>query len=136
MFKILVLFKQRAASVASFLEMGMSGLVEILENRTSRNIVTNEKGYYEMDPAVARKVLQLAKSLESQLQAYKEMCEVLEGACVQYANKDHFHGEDWDTVSGEPANILFWHEEPLYIEDGSTAKQALQKVAEIKRGLE
>lgn len=46
-----------------------------------------------------------------------------------YADKDHFSEDmcgDFDTVSGEPANIL-WHEsECWFVEDGSIARHALE----------
>ncbi|MFZ4823665.1 hypothetical protein CQW32_17400 [Pseudomonas putida] len=46
-----------------------------------------------------------------------------------YADRDHFSTDDglnWDSCSGEPANIL-WHEsEPWFIEDGAIARAALE----------
>lgn len=44
-----------------------------------------------------------------------------------YAEREHYHFEsaNWDTVSGEPANILWNGDEPDFIEDGSVARAAL-----------
>ncbi|WP_339533886.1 DUF3850 domain-containing protein [Pseudomonas hunanensis] len=52
-----------------------------------------------------------------------------------YADRDHFAediGSDWDSVSGEPANVL-WHEnEAWFVEDGSIARATLQRRPETK----
>ena len=54
--------------------------------------------------------------------------ERLRAALKFYADRDHFAediGSDWDSVSGEPANVL-WHEsEAWFVEDGSIARTAL-----------
>ncbi|MFJ4349592.1 hypothetical protein ACIPZ5_01685 [Pseudomonas sp. NPDC089428] len=54
--------------------------------------------------------------------------ERLREALKFYADRDHFAediGSDWDTVSGEPANVL-WHDcEAWFVEDGSIARAAL-----------
>ena len=45
-----------------------------------------------------------------------------------YADRDHFAediGSDWDTVSGEPANVLWHDSEAWFVEDGSIARAAL-----------
>lgn len=56
----------------------------------------------------------------------------LRAALKFYADRDHYSTEDgsnWDSCSGEPANIL-WHEsEPWFIEDGSIARAALERKA-------
>lgn len=47
-----------------------------------------------------------------------------------YADREHFAdniSSDWDTVSGEPHNILWHEDEPWFVEDGSIAKAALEK---------
>lgn len=53
----------------------------------------------------------------------------LRAALKFYADRDHYSTDDglnWDSCSGEPANIL-WHEsEPWFIEDGSIARAALE----------
>lgn len=60
----------------------------------------------------------------------------LRAALKFYADRDHYSTDDglnWDSCSGEPANIL-WHEsEPWFIEDGSIARAALAISAQ--RGL-
>lgn len=59
--------------------------------------------------------------------------ERLRAALKFYADRDHFAediGTDWDSVSGEPANIL-WHEhEAWFVEDGSIARAALSGQSE------
>lgn len=53
---------------------------------------------------------------------------LLRAALKFYADSDHYSTDDglnWDSCSGEPANIL-WHEsEPWFVEDGSIARAAL-----------
>ncbi|MFG0849649.1 hypothetical protein ACF8R4_08005 [Pseudomonas sp. FYR_2] len=61
--------------------------------------------------------------------------ERLREALKFYADRDHFSediGSDWDSVSGEPANVL-WHEsEAWFVEDGSIARAALERRPETK----
>ncbi len=50
-----------------------------------------------------------------------------------YADRDHFAediGSDWDTVSGEPANVLWHDSEAWFVEDGSIARAALTERSE------
>lgn len=50
-----------------------------------------------------------------------------------YADRDHYSTDDglnWDSVSGEPMNILWHEEQPWFIEDGSVARAALSANAE------
>ncbi|MFG0356577.1 hypothetical protein [Pseudomonas sp. zbq_11] len=62
--------------------------------------------------------------------------ERLREALKFYADRDHFAediGSDWDSVSGEPANVL-WHEsEAWFVEDGSIARDALERRPEKSR---
>ncbi|WP_342649142.1 hypothetical protein [Pseudomonas sp. REB1044] len=53
--------------------------------------------------------------------------ERLRAALRFYADREHFHFEsgNWDTVSGEPLNILWCGNEPDFIEDGTVARNAL-----------
>ena len=54
--------------------------------------------------------------------------ERLREALKFYADRDHFAediGSDWDSVSGEPANVLWHDSEPWFVEDGSIARAAL-----------
>jgi|GEM_PF-1634094 len=55
--------------------------------------------------------------------------ERLRAALKFYADREHYHFEsgDWDTVSGEPLNILWRGEEPDFIEDGTVARGALER---------
>lgn len=58
--------------------------------------------------------------------------ERLRAALRFYADREHYHFEsgNWDTVSGEPLNILWCGEEPDFIEDGTVARKALSASAE------
>ncbi|GFM49017.1 hypothetical protein PSCICE_02840 [Pseudomonas cichorii] len=53
--------------------------------------------------------------------------ERLRKALKFYADREHYHFEsgNWDTVSGEPLNILWNGDEPDFVEDGSVARSAL-----------
>lgn len=55
--------------------------------------------------------------------------ERLRTALKFYADREHYHFEsgNWDTVSGEPLNILWCGDEPDFIEDGSVARAALEQ---------
>lgn len=58
--------------------------------------------------------------------------ERLRAALKFYADREHYHFEsgNWDTVSGEPLNILWCGDEPDFIEDGSVARAAISASAE------
>ncbi|WP_024717817.1 hypothetical protein [Pseudomonas putida] len=66
---------------------------------------------------------------------WKKICnlraevERLRAALKFYADREHYHFEsgNWDTVSGEPLNILWRGEEPDFIEDGTVARAALER---------
>ncbi|WP_330508219.1 hypothetical protein V1687_17150 [Pseudomonas putida] len=66
---------------------------------------------------------------------WKKICnlraevERLRAALKFYADREHYHFEsgNWDTVSGEPLNILWCGEEPDFIEDGTVARAALER---------
>ena len=56
--------------------------------------------------------------------------ERLRAALKFYADRDHFAediGSDWDSVSGEPANVLWHEQEAWFVEDGSIARAALER---------
>jgi len=59
--------------------------------------------------------------------AYSAEVEQLRAALKFYADREHYHFEsgNWDTVSGEPLNILWCGDEPDFIEDGTVARNAL-----------
>ena len=67
-------------------------------------------------------------ALQQLLNARDEEVDRLRAALKFYADKEHFYlGDDnWDTVSGEPANILWHAEEPYSVEDGWFARKALE----------
>ena len=68
------------------------------------------------------------KELQQRLAAADERVDVLEQALKFYAEREHYHFEsgNWDTVSGEPLNILWNGDEPDFIEDGAVARAALK----------
>lgn len=64
--------------------------------------------------------------------------EQLRAALKFYADRDHFAediGTDWDSVSGEPANILWHGHEAWFVEDGSIARAALSGQSEQDKRL-
>ena len=63
---------------------------------------------------------------------YSAEVERLRAALKFYADREHYHFEsgNWDTVSGEPLNILWCGDEPDFIEDGTVARNALSASAE------
>lgn len=65
----------------------------------------------------------------------RERLESLTVALKFYADREHYHFEsgNWDTVSGEPLNILWCGEEPDFIEDGTVARNCLDKVKELNQ---
>lgn len=67
-------------------------------------------------------------ALQQRLTAADERVDVLEQALKFYAEREHYHFEsgNWDTVSGEPLNILWNGDEPDFIEDGAVARAALK----------
>ena len=61
--------------------------------------------------------------------------ELLREALKFYADRDHFAediGSEWDSVSGEPANVLWHEDEAWFVEDGSIARAALERRPEKK----
>lgn len=68
-----------------------------------------------------------AKRLEKEVEALRK-------ALKFYADREHYHFEsgNWDTVSGEPLNILWCGDEPDFIEDGTVARTALSASADTK----
>ena len=67
-------------------------------------------------------------ALQQRLNAVEEENDRLRSALKFYADGEHYHLESdrWDTVSGEPLNILWHDEEPDFIEDGTVAINALE----------
>ncbi|WP_229589107.1 hypothetical protein [Pseudomonas sp. S12(2018)] len=63
--------------------------------------------------------------------------ERLRAALKFYADREHYHFEsgNWDTVSGEPLNILWCGDDPDFIEDGSVARAALSTSADPSNDL-
>lgn len=70
-------------------------------------------------------------ALQQLLNARDEKIDRMTSALKFYADKEHFyHGDDnWDSVSGEPSNILWHAEEPYSVEDGWFARKALENQA-------
>jgi hypothetical protein len=65
----------------------------------------------------------------------RQRLESLTAALTFYADREHYHFEsgNWDTVSGEPLNILWCGDEPDFIEDGTVARTCLDKVKELNQ---
>lgn len=78
----------------------------------------------EVDRLVAANTEYARRHLENQVEV-----ERLRAALKFYADREHYHFEsdDWDSVSGEPLNILWRGEEPDFIEDGTVARGALER---------
>lgn len=87
---------------------------------------THNGGTHWKPPVGQKPDFDLIDSLRAQLEKQR-------AALKFYADRDHYSTDDgfnWDSCSGEPANIL-WHEsEPWFIEDGSIAREALSDSAE------
>lgn len=64
---------------------------------------------------------------DERIARFQAEIEGLRSALKFYAYREHYHFEsgNWDTVSGEPLNILWNGEEPDFIEDGTIAREAL-----------
>ncbi|WP_346399961.1 hypothetical protein [Pseudomonas syringae] len=71
------------------------------------------------------------KKLSQQLADVSNERDLLRAALTFYAGREHYHFEsgNWDTVSGEPLNILWCGDEPDFVEDGAVARNALSKPA-------
>lgn len=78
----------------------------------------------ELEQLVAANTEYARRHLENQVEV-----ERLRAALKFYADREHYHFEsdDWDSVSGEPLNILWRGEEPDFIEDGTVARGALER---------
>lgn len=73
-------------------------------------------------------------ALRQQLADVSNERDGLRAALTFYAEREHYHFEsgNWDTVSGEPLNILWCGDEPDFVEDGTVARNALCKSTEQK----
>lgn len=73
-------------------------------------------------------------ALQQRLTVQDQRVDELQSALKFYAEREHYHFEsgNWDTVSGEPLNILWCGDEPDLIEDGSVARAALKPTAEAE----
>jgi len=78
----------------------------------------------EVERLVAANIEYARRHLENQVEVAR-----LRAALKFYADREHYHFEsdDWDSVSGEPLNILWRGEEPDFIEDGTVARGALER---------
>ncbi|WP_240478618.1 DUF4406 domain-containing protein [Pseudomonas cremoricolorata] len=74
----------------------------------------------------------LASQYDDHINRLQALLTRLSAALQFYADREHFHFEssNWDTVSGEPLNILWCGDEPDFIEDGTVARNALSASAE------
>lgn len=85
-------------------------------------------GREQKNDAIAYKAaIERQDELRADRDTLKARCEALEAALKFYADREHYHFEsgNWDTVSGEPLNILWCGDEPDFVEDGSVARAVL-----------
>lgn len=68
-------------------------------------------------------------ALQQRLNEADQRIDELKSALKFYADREHYHFEsdNWDTVSGEPFNILWHGKDPDFIEDGEVARSALSQ---------
>jgi FtsZ-binding cell division protein ZapB len=82
----------------------------------------------QSDKVAMETLRQQAEDFKARAWHLKQERDALRAALTFYAGHNHYSTDDglnWDSVSGEPMNIL-WHEsEPWFIEDGSIARAAL-----------
>ena len=73
----------------------------------------------------------LRDGAQSDINELRGEVERLRAGLKFYADREHYYFEsgNWDTVSGEPLNILWCGEEPDFIEDGTVARAALAEGA-------
>ncbi len=104
-----------------------------LQGEPVGEVVAFGKGLHEIAWAAGRMPRLGAKLYTHPAPADPGEVERLRAALKFYADRDHFAediGSEWDSVSGEPANIL-WHEhEAWFVEDGSIASAALSENSE------
>lgn len=107
-----------------------SSMVDLSGN--SASFASIEQAYTRAHPGEVESIKADRDAFAQNAIDLKAEVDRLRAALKFYADKEHFyHGDDnWDTVSGEPANILWHAEEPYSVEDGWFARQALSASAE------
>lgn len=98
--------------------------------KIERHVFYGAEGRYVAEADFDR-ILAERDALQQLLNARDEKIDRMTAALKFYADKEHFyHGDDnWDSVSGEPSNILWHAEEPYSVEDGWFARKALENQA-------
>lgn len=85
----------------------------------------------QLDPKVCERLAEKYPGQSLPLYTHPDAGELerLRAALKFYADREHYHFEsgNWDTVSGEPLNILWCGDDPDFIEDGSVARAALER---------
>ncbi|MCE0464851.1 hypothetical protein [Pseudomonas uvaldensis] len=96
------------------------------------NIGLTEKEHIEGLANLLERTATENQALQARLTVQDQRVDELEAALKFYADGEHYHFEsgNWDTVSGEPTNILWCWDEPDFIEDGTVARAALNPTAE------
>ncbi|WP_410480728.1 hypothetical protein ACJ70E_16080 [Pseudomonas plecoglossicida] len=121
---------ERDAAATGLPIVGLGQMTASIPAEQSQGIPVGEvvafgKGLHEIAWAAGRMPKLGAKLYTS---ADPGEVERLRAALKFYADREHYHFEsgNWDTVSGEPLNILWCGDEPDFIEDGSVARAALE----------
>lgn len=95
--------------------------------KIEKHVFYGAEGRYVAEAEFDR-VLAERDALQQRLNAVEEENDRLRSALKFYADGEHYHVESdrWDTVSGEPLNMLWHDEDPEFIEDGTVARTALE----------
>ncbi|MBF8802259.1 hypothetical protein [Pseudomonas asiatica] len=114
------------------LQEAMNAQAEQHQETPVGEVVAFGKGLHEIAWAAGRMPKLGAKLYTHPAPADPGEVERLRAALKFYADREHYHFEsgNWDTVSGEPLNILWCGDEPDFIEDGTVARNALSASAE------
>jgi hypothetical protein len=104
-------------------------MFSLLSHLPRRECLVIEGDWPEFEPTWAAIEARVNGKPTEQHQVDTGEVERLRAALKFYADREHYQFEsgNWDTVSGEPLNILWCGDEPDFIEDGSVARAALER---------
>ena len=111
-----------AAPQPPALDGGLETMAVLFHHAEGVTVTLTNAGQRKQDPATYTELVDRAHVAR----LHAEVAQ-LRSALKFYADREHYHFEsgNWDTVSGEPLNILWHGEEPDFIEDGTVARTAL-----------